>query len=338
VRRTPLGTHTEGRALVKRSSLILMVVAVVVSAAALAGSSRATSPGRNGRIAYMVKDRAGHWQIWVASSDLSGAKKLTRGRFDSGWAVWSPNGKRLAFDSNRTDHTPNNSDHVNDVFVMKADGSGVRKLTDSRGVSGDTAWSPSGSLLAFDADRGNRKGFSAIYVMHANGRKLRKVTRPRHPLSDYKPRFSPDGTHLLFNRTRGTAETAPSALFSVRLDGSGLHRLTPFSPRVDDTDWSPDGKRIVLEAYPHGPYGDIYVINANGGAPVNLTQNPVGKAGSADPAWSPDGTKILFLDNRVVNGVPRTGLATMNPDGSERQFISSKNIEAHQADWEAIGG
>jgi len=37
-----------------------------------------------------------------------------------------------------------------------------------------------------------------------------------------------------------------------------------------------------------------------------------------------------------VNGVGRTGLATMNPDGSDRQFISSKNLEAHQADWQSI--
>jgi hypothetical protein len=38
----------------------------------------------------------------------------------------------------------------------------------------------------------------------------------------------------------------------------------------------------------------------------------------------------------VVDGVPRTGLATMNPDGSDRRFISSKNLEAHQADWQSI--
>jgi TolB protein len=324
---------------VKRSSLILIALAAVAGAAALAGSSQATSPGLNGRIAYMVKDRAGHWQVWVANSDLSGAKKLTHGHYDSGWAVWSPNGKRLAFDSNRTDHTPNNTHHVNDVFVMKPDGSGVKKLTDSKGVSGDAAWSPNGSLIAMQADRGNRKGFSAIYVIRANGRKLTRVTRPRHPLSDYKPRFSPDGTHLLFQRVRGTAETATAALFTVRLDGSDLHRLTPYAMRADDADWSLDGKRIVFEAYPHGhngAYGDIFVIDATGGQPTNLTHNPVGQAGSLDPVWSPDGKKILFLDIRRVNGVGRYGLATINPDGSNRQFISSKNLEEHQADWESI--
>jgi hypothetical protein len=52
--------------------------------------------------------------------------------------------------------------------------------------------------------------------------------------------------------------------------------------------------------------------------------------------WSPNGQEILFLDNGFVNGVGRIGLATMKPDGSDRQFISSKNIEAHQADWESI--
>jgi len=322
-----------------RPAVLATAFAGVLMALLLPALSQATSPGKNGRIAYQVKDRAGHWQVWVANADLSGAKRLTRGRYDSGWAVWSPNGKRLAFDSNRTDRTPNDSRNVNDVFVMKPDGSGVKKLTDSKGVSGDSAWSPDGSLIAMDADRGNRKAFSAIYVIRASGRKLRKVTSPRPPLSDYKPRFSPDGTHLLFARYRGTAETAPAALFTVRLDGSHLHQLTPYSLRVDDADWSPDGTRIVFEAYPHGhlnAYGDIFVIDATGGRAVDLTQNPVGEAGSLDPVWSPDGQKILFLDIRKVNDLGRFGLATMNPDGSDRQFVSSKDLEEHQADWQTI--
>jgi Tol biopolymer transport system component len=309
------------------------LVAAATLTATLAGSSQATLPGQDGRIAYMVKDRAGHWQVWVANSDLSGAKKLTHGRYDSGWPVWSPNGKRLAFDSNRTDHTPNNARHVNDVFVMKPDGSSVKKLTDSKGVSGDTAWSPNGSLVAFDADRGNRNGFSAIYVMSANGHKIRRITKPARPLSDYEPRFSPDGTHLVFARARGTADNAPAALFTVRLNGSRLHRLTAFTLHVGASDWSPNGKQIVFEAYPSGPYGDIYVVDATGGTPVNLTHDTTGQA---DPVWSPDGEKILFLDNGFVNGVGRTGLATMNPDGTQRKYLSSRNIEAHQPDWESI--
>jgi len=319
---------------VKRGSLILILAATVVSAMALAGSSRATSPGRNGRIAYMVQDAAGHWQIWVANSDLSGAKKLTHGKYDSGWAAWSPDGKQLAFDSNRTDHTPNDSYPVNDVFVMKPDGSGVKKLTDSKGVNGDDAWSPNQSLIAFDSTRGSRKGFSAIYVMRADGKKLRRLTNPKAPLSDFKPRFSPDGTHLVFTRERGTADSGPAALFTMRLDGSHLQRLTAYSLHADDSDWSPDGKRIVFDGYPGSEaFGDIYAVDANGGSVVDLTRDTNGQA---DPAWSPDGTKILFLDNRVVNGIGRTGLATMNPDGSARQFVSSKNVEAHQADWESI--
>jgi len=322
-----------------RRASALTLAAVTLVALLVPALSSATSPGRNGRIAYMVEDRRGHWQIWVANSDLSGAKKLTHGRYDSGWAVWSPNGKRFAFDSNRTDHTPNNSRHVNDVFLMKPDGTGVKKLTDSKGVSGDAAWSPNGSSIAFDADRGNRKGFSAIYVIRPNGKKLRRLTNPRPPLSDYKPRFSPDGTHLLFTRAKTPADGAPAALFSMRANGTGLQQLTPYSLHVDDSDWSPDGQWIVIDAYPNPKaYGDIYILDSDGGHLTNLTQNPAGQAGSADPAWSPDASKILFLDNRVVNGVPRTGLATMDPDGSHRQFLSSKNVEAHQADWESVHG
>jgi Tol biopolymer transport system component len=312
-------------------------LAVLCVALGITPSAGATSPGRDGRIAYMVKDGAGHWQVWVASARLSGAKRLTRGAYDSGWPVWSPDGKTIVFDSARTDRTPNNQRHVNDVFLMKADGSSVKKLTDSKGTSGDAAWSPKGSLIAFEADRGNTKGLSAVYVMDVTSPKLRRVTTPRNGMSDYKPRFSPDGTRLVFTRARGSAEHAPAALFTVRLDGTGLRRLTSFSLHVDDSDWAPEGKRIVFEAYPNpAAYGDIYVVDANGGRPVNLSRNPAGQAGCADPVWSPDGRRILFLDNRRVAGAGRTGLATMNPDGSNRRFVSSQNLEIHQADWETL--
>jgi Tol biopolymer transport system component len=322
-------------------TLAVVLLAGVLTAFFMPALSEATPPGKNGRIAYQVKDRSGRWQIWVANSDLSGARELTHGREDGGWPAWSPDGKQIAFDSERSDHTPKDSRHVNDVFVMKADGSGVKKLTDSKGESGDPAWSPTGRTLAIDADRGNRKELRAIYVIHANGGKPRRITKPAPPLSDYSPRFSPDGTQLVFLRARGTAESAPAALFTVRLDGSHLHQLTQYSLHVDQSDYSPDGKRIVFEAYPHGrgngAYGDIFVIDARGGKPLNLTRNPVGEAGSLDPVWSPDGQKLLFLDIRRVNGVGRYGLATINPDGSDRQFVSSKNLEEHEADWESVG-
>src|SRR3954469_11382930 len=236
----------------QRGPMIRFALAVLTfGVLAAVPAALATSPGGNGRIVYMLKDGAGHWQSWVANRDLSGAKQVTRGRYDSGWAAWSLDGKWLVFDSNRTDQTPNDSRHVNDVFVMKPDGSGVKKLTDSKGVSGDAAWSPNGSLIAFEADRGSPNGLGALYVMQANGRELRRVTNPRPPLGDFKPRFSPDGTHLVFSRARGTADHAPAAIFTVRLDGSDLHRLTSFGLHVDDSDWSPDGKRILVEAYPN---------------------------------------------------------------------------------------
>ena len=285
----------------------------------------------------MLKDSRRHWQVWVAGPALMRARQLTSGAADSGWPAWSPDGKRIVFDSARTDRTPKDPAHVNDVFVMNADGSGVRRLTDSRGTSGDASWSPNGSSIAFDADRGKPSGLSAVYVMNAASGPPRKIVAPPKGMSDYKPRFSPDGTYVVFLRARGAADGAPAALFTVRLDGAGLHRLTPFSLRADDADWSPDGRRIVFDAYPNpAAYGDIYVVGSGGGRVVDLTRNPVRQAGSADPVWSPDGHKILFLDNRVVNGAGRTGLATMSPDGSQRQFLSSLNLEMHQPDWESV--
>ncbi len=285
----------------------------------------------------MRKDANDHWQIWVADARLEAAKRLTGEAADSGWPVWSPDGRTLAFDSARTDLRPSDSKQINDIFVMSADGSDVKRLTDSRGASADPAWSPDGSLIAFDADRGDYPAKQGIYVMDGDGANLRRVTSlPANAENELAPRFSPDGSRLVFARYRGKGRAETAALFTVRLDGGSPHQLTSFSIHAGDADWSPDGKRIVFEAYPNpDAYGDVYLVSAKGGRVLNLTRNPAGQAGSADPVWSPDGRRILFLDNRRVGGQGRTGLATMNPDGSGRSFISNTNVELHQPDWES---
>jgi len=151
----------------------------------------------------------------VASARLNGAKRLTSGRADSGWPVWSLDGKKIAFDSSRTGPSPGDSEHINDVFVMNADGSRVRKLTDSKGVSADAAWSPNGSLIAFDADRADAPARQGIYLMDASGRNLRRVTKlPADDANDLAPRFSPAGTRIVFTRYRGTGRAEKAALFA----------------------------------------------------------------------------------------------------------------------------
>jgi len=317
-----------------RSSTLAVLGLVVLGASVLTPLGGATSPGRNGRIAYMRKDAAGHWQVWVASGRLTDPKKLTSGAADSGWAVWSPDGKTLVFDSNRTDPDPNDANVTNDVFSVRPDGTDVKLLTDSKGLSGEPAWSPDGVSIAMEADRGDPVHEQGIYLMDVDGTNLRRVTIPSAGLHDGKPRFSPDGKHLVFTRFRGKDLAEKAAVFTVSLDGTHLRRLTTFAIHADDLDWSPDGKRIVFDGYPDpGGYGHIYVVDANGRHLRNLTP---GKTGSADPVWSPDGKSILFLDNRVLGGRGRTGLATMKPDGSAERFISTRNAELHQPDWESV--
>ena len=172
----------------------------------------------------------------------------------------------------------------------------MRKLTDSLGASADAAWSPDGSLIAFDADRSDPSSKQGIYTMRSDGSDVRRITTlPSGYENDVAPRFSPDGKRLVFTRFRGKGCPKPfcpyerSALFVVGLDGSGLRQLTSFAIHAGDADWSPDGKLIVFEAYPNGPYGDVYVIAADARNIRDITRDANGQA---DPVWSPTGLRF----------------------------------------------
>ena len=100
-------------------------------------------------------------------------------------SIGLPDGQLIAFSSTR------NGDL--DIYVMNADGSGVRQLTDNPGLDGSPAWSPGGGLIAFTSER---DGDSDIYVMNADGSGVTRLTE--HPGDDWGPDWSPDGQLIAF--------------------------------------------------------------------------------------------------------------------------------------------
>ena len=326
----------------RRAVLSLTVTTLVLAATALAscggGSQEAKNPANSSpSMVFMKEDSDGFWQTWVANKDLSDQVKLTNESADSGWAVWKPGGDKLAFESNRADPDPDDSNAINDIFTMNPDGSGIVKLTHSDDVSDTPDWSPDGSRIAFGSDRSDGAWRREIHVMDADGTNVRRLTTlPEKAVLDSQPRFSPDGRRLVFARYISDVHPEESALFTVRVDGGGLKRLTPWGMGAGDSDWSPDGKKIAFEATPeYGTYGDIFTIDADDGQQItNLTDNSSRGFGSSDPVWSADGKKILFVSNHTFGDESGIGLATMNPDGTDRHHISSNPEDEHQPDWE----
>ncbi len=182
------------------------------SRSAAPSSATATVPGRNGPIVFERSGGDGFTQIWTARADLSGERQLTSvaGR-DSDQPRWSPDGSRIAFDSDRTDPDLSDGTVINDIFTMKPDGSGLRKLTKSVGLSGAPAYSPDGRLIAFGYYDFADPAKQGIYVIDAvDGSHLRRVTAHAAGLYDDSPSFSPDGRRLVFTRA-GTASRSRTA-------------------------------------------------------------------------------------------------------------------------------
>jgi TolB protein len=247
---------------------------------------------------------AGTTAIYVMNADGSGKRRLARGvrvrNVGNGQRVtprgdlaWSPDGRRIAFDSDR--------DGNFEVYVVNAGGSGQRNLTRKPGFDSDPVWSPDGRKIAFvSSDRegnGPPRGYE-IYVMNADGSGQQMLAR------GHAPAWSPDGRRIAFRSDRdGNGE-----VYVMNADGSGLRRLTRNPASDGGPVWSPDGRKIAFERFRHGNT-EVYVMNADGSGPRNLTRNA---ARDSSPAWSPDGRKIVFVSNRDDNGE----IYVMNADGS----------------------
>ena len=217
--------------------------------------------------------------------------RLTQNASRDRYPVWSPDGQRIAFSSDR--------DGNDEIYVMSADGSNPIRLTQNASRDRYPVWSPDGQRIAFSSDR---DGNNEIYVMSADGSNPTRLTQDLG--FDVDSVWSPDGQRIAFVSNRDENYE----IYVMSADGSNPTRLTQ-DPGFDGLPvWSPDGQRIAFVSDRDGN-NEIYVMSADGSNPTRLTQDP---GFDGNPAWSPDGQRIAFVSDRDGNNE----IYVMSADGS----------------------
>ncbi|MBI3152527.1 MAG: PD40 domain-containing protein [Chloroflexi bacterium] len=176
------------------------------------GSLYAPELSPNGNLIVFTNDGNG---LWVMKPDGSNPHAITFS--DDIDPTWSPDGSMIAFASSRTG--------TRQLFVMNADGSNIRQVTDLKDMGGRSSWSPDGTKLAFYA---GPAGDHDLYIINVDGTNLVQITDGGDNLG---PSWSPDGNWIAFASFRD----GNNEIYIIHPDGTGVTRLTsdPIS------DWQP---------------------------------------------------------------------------------------------------
>jgi Tol biopolymer transport system component len=228
--------------------------------------------------------------IFVVEADGSGRRQLTNGDESAVQPAFSPDGKRIAYESL---DAASGSVRLTVVDVDGAHPTIIATLPAVARASGATigwfriSWSPDGRSLAFTAPEA---GAQQTYVVNVDGTNPHRVGDPS--LEGRDATFSPDGTLLAFV---GGHFDKDQGIFVMNADGTNVRPMRPgtdqwafgFTPPV----WSPAGRRLAFGARPINA-SQVFVVDVDNGRPVNVSNDEAFE--DWGPAWSPDGSHLAW--------------------------------------------
>jgi TolB protein len=212
------------------------------------------------------RDGAGAHVYSVSTSTRQVRTLLATGDFTTG-ATWSPDGARLAWSSSVNDNT--------DVWLGRADGTGAKRVTDSRGIDISASWSPDGKRIAFVSERA---GTPQVYLMSADGSGVRRLTFQGN--YNQEPAWSPKGDLIAFS---GRDEHRVFDLYVITVDGGKVTRLTQNQGTNEKPAWAPNGRYLIFSSTRTGKR-QLWTMQPDGSNQRQVTNEAVG---ASDPAWGP---------------------------------------------------
>ena len=201
------------------------------------------------------------------------------------------------------------------IFAVEPDGSPVTQLTHGDRGSRDPHWSADGTTLALVKDP-IASGRDRLATMNADGSNvtilLSGVGQRRKTI--YNPTFSPDGTQIAFC----AFGSAPSAIYLINTDGSGLTKISRRHHADCNPTWSPDGATIAFVTFPSGRTSAIGTMSTDGSNRKLL----VAHGTNDNPDWSPDGSQIVFSRFPGTQFSRRFDIYTIGVDGTGRTRLT----------------
>jgi dipeptidyl aminopeptidase/acylaminoacyl peptidase len=264
------------------------------------------------RVAFVVKEPSPdkdeyRTAIWLAPADGSAAaRQITLGAKHDSAPRWSPDGRTLAFLSDRGDvlraggssaepRDPQRGsgklpDDATQVWLLPMDGGEARQLTRLPGNVTDLSWNPASSRLC-------------VVSAAAVAQRQRSVREPGSP---------PEGDAHLIDSLQfmlngaGYIYDKPTHLWIVDAVDGSAKRITDGPAPDEQPTWSPDGKQIAFVSRRHRDADltwrqDIYLVSAKGGTVLRVTGGR-GERAFTTPAWSPDGAWIAAQGHRFPAG------------------------------------
>jgi Tol biopolymer transport system component len=180
-------------------------------------------------------------------------------------------------------------------FFQKPAASKLSQITFAESIEEYPSWAPNSQEFAFSREE---VGIRSIFVKDIASNEERKLTSGDY--DDIQPSWSPDGATIVFVRSRQRkVKLEPGDVFGSFADGDiwsidvKTGRETRLAERAFNPEYSPDGKRIAVDASWAGPRR-IWALDSRGYNPQQLTSDISEGISHVRPRWSPDGTKLVF--------------------------------------------